>query len=354
MSGVREPQTAVRRVPDGVGAAPAVVVLRALALGDLLTAVPALRAIRRAFPRHLRYLTAPVWLHPLVAHADLADVCLGAAPTGDGSIWRTRDPRERIALERAQIGGLVGAPCKPDVAINLRGVRAELHYALLRLGPRRFIGFANVEVPRSVDGPAWDPDEHEVMRWCRLLSTSGFACDPSELDITSPETELSQRLAGCVVIHPGAGSPARQWPEDRWAELARELRQAGRRVVLTGGRDETAACGRVAGMAGIQPEDNLVGSLRVLDLLAVIGSARLVISVDTGVAHMAFASRTRSITLYGPMPPSRWGPPRNGRHQVIWRGAVGEPYADRPDPTILAISTSDVLAAARRELELSL
>jgi ADP-heptose:LPS heptosyltransferase len=335
---------------EAIGDEAAVVVLRALALGDLLTAVPALRGIHAAFPGYTRYLTSPAWLRPLVEHLDLADVCLSCAPGSDGGLWLTNDLEDRIPLERAQLNGLVGAPSNPDVAVNLRGVREATHLALLRLAPRRFIGFANPAVPASAGGPAWDPDEHEVSRWCRLLASSGVPTDPTDLHVSAPQTIISRCLHGCSIVHPGAGSPARQWPRSRWATVARWLRERGDRVVITGSAGEFATADQVAASAGIPGDDVLAGRLTAVEMLSVVGAARLLASSDTGVAHMAYAVRTPSVTLFGPTPPSLWGPPPDPRHRVVWAGARGDPYAIKPDPTILAISVDEVLDELARYL----
>jgi uncharacterized protein YjbJ (UPF0337 family) len=66
---------------------------------------------------------------------------------------------------------------------------------------------------------------------------------------------------------------------------------------------------------------------------------------DTGVAHLATVFGVRSVLLFGPTPPSEWGPPAGrSRHVVLHRGARGDPHGAEPDPALLAISVEDVLA----------
>jgi ADP-heptose:LPS heptosyltransferase len=84
-------------------------------------------------------------------------------------------------------------------------------------------------------------------------------------------------------------------------------------------------------------------------LAALTASARLVISGDTGMAHLASAYARPSVTLFGPVPPSEWGPPRHPRHQVLWEGARGyhgDPHASRTDPALCAITVDAVCEAA--------
>ncbi|HSX97856.1 MAG TPA: glycosyltransferase family 9 protein, partial [Streptomyces sp.] len=84
-------------------------------------------------------------------------------------------------------------------------------------------------------------------------------------------------------------------------------------------------------------------------LSALVAAARAVVSGDTGIAHLAVAHATPSVTLFGPVPPSRWGPPAHPRHQVLWHtGPDGDPHGRRTDPVLLRIRPEDVLDALGR------
>ncbi len=68
------------------------------------------------------------------------------------------------------------------------------------------------------------------------------------------------------------------------------------------------------------------------------------LSADTGVAHLATAFGTPSVTLFGPTPPGEWGPPPDRpQHAVLYRGGRGDPHGERPDAALLAITVDDVL-----------
>jgi ADP-heptose:LPS heptosyltransferase len=300
---------------------PIVLILRALGLGDLLTAVPAVRALARAFPHHRRVLAAPAALAPL-AHLT-------------GAIDDVLDTPTLATPSLAQM---------PDVAVNLHGHGPQSHQALLALWPRRLIAFAHPEIPRTAGAPAWRQDEHEVHRWCRLLEGHGVPADPSDLDLTPPVLPAPGAAAGATVMHPGAASPARRWPPARWAAVARAERQAGRRVLVTGGAGEARLARRVAQEAGLAA-DAVHTDGDVLTLAAVVAAAGRVVVGDTGVAHLATALGTPSIVLFGPTPPARWGPPAGRRrHRALWAGRTGDPHAAVPDPGLLEITVDDVLA----------
>lgn len=304
---------------------PTLVVLRALGLGDFLTAVPAYRALARAFPRHRRVLAAPVSLAPLVGLLD-------------GAFDELADTTPLAPLAR----GLHGA----DVAINLHGRGPQSHRVLLAARPARLIAYAHPEIPETSDGPAWDPEEHEVLRWCRLLAVAGIPAIPGQLDLALPAVEVPAAWRGATVLHAGAASEARRWPADRWAAVAAAERRRGRTVLLTGGADEAERVRGIAARAGLGDDAVLAGRTGLDALAALVAHARCVVSGDTGIAHVATAYRTPSVVLFGPVAPTLWGPPRHRRqHRVLWSGTVGDPHANAVDAGLLAIGVGDVLDA---------
>jgi ADP-heptose:LPS heptosyltransferase len=300
--------------------------LRASGLGDLLTAVPALRAVSAAAPDARHVLATSVGLEALAASIGGIDVVVPAAVGPDET-----------------------PPFAPvELAVNLHGSGPQSHQLLLRCRPDRLIAFGCAAA--AVDGPEWDPDEHEISRWCRLLDESGIPADPDDLELSVPPGPLPPDVRGATLVHPGAGSPARQWPLGRWAALAAAEVGDGHRVVVTTGPGE-ASLGQ--GIAAAVPQVTVVDCSRDLDLLArTVDSARVVVCGDTGVAHLATALRTPSVVLFGPEPPSRWGPPP-GRpwHAVLWAGRRGDPHGLRPDPGLLEISVLDVLLEVRHVRE---
>jgi len=302
---------------------PTLLALRALGLGDLLTAVPALRALEAAYPTHHRTLATTATMVPLARHvAGFHDVI----------------PVDPLAP-------LPAGP-EPDVAVNLHGRGPQSSTVLLARRPRRLIAFACGDVR----GPEWRAGEHEVARWCRLLTEEGLDADPSQLDIEPPA--LPQGLpdvSGATLVHPGAAYAARRWPPGRWAEVARSEAVKGRRVFVTGGPVEAAMASEVAAGAGLPTSANLAGRTDVLGLAALVARAGRLVSADTGVAHLATALRCPSVVLFGPVPPSEWGPPV-GRpaHIALWCGRRGDPLGDTCDPGLLLLEPADVIAALAR------
>jgi ADP-heptose:LPS heptosyltransferase len=306
-----------------------VVVLRALGLGDLLTAFPALRAVREAFPHARTTLLMRPDLGALAVYAGCADRVV---------------PLDRLApLPQAVTGA--------DVMVNLHGRGPESHMVLLAAHPRRLIAFANQAA--GVDGPAWKPHEHEVHRWCRLLAESGIPAAPDRLELSPPPLPASLGgAAGATLIHPGAASESRRWPVERWAAVACAEIGRGHRVILTGTAAEWRRCHAIVSAANLEPRDCLAGRTSLLELAALVGVAGLVLTGDTGVAHLATAVGRPSVVLFGPVPPSEWGPPPDRPwHVALWAGQYGDPQGGCVDPGLLDITVPDVVTATERARE---
>jgi ADP-heptose:LPS heptosyltransferase len=305
-------------------------VLRALGLGDLLTAVPALRGLARAFPHHERILAAPAVLAPLVPliDADGAPAVHGLIPAGE---LQPLPPAVRGA----------------EVAVNLHGRGPQSHRLLLGSGARRYLWFGNPAVPESAGAPEWRSDEHEVGRWCRMLSEQGVPADPHELALRRPAGRLiSGVAAGATIVHPGAASPARRWPAERFADVARREAARGRSVVVTGSAGERWLARRVAQLAGLAEDRVLAGRTDLEELARLVAAAGRVVCGDTGMGHLATAFQTPSVVLFGPTPPREWGPPSApGRHRALWAGRRGDPHGEQPDTGLLSITTHDVASA---------
>jgi ADP-heptose:LPS heptosyltransferase len=298
-----------------------ILVLRALGVGDLAAGVPAVRALRAAFPDRTLALAAPTWLTPLIELIGGVDRIVPA----DGLAARLELPA-------------------PELAVNLHGSGPESHRLLQALTPGELWAFAS-PAAGHFHGPTWAEEEHEVRRWCRLLSHYDIRSDPADLSLAVPAAEVPR---GVTIIHPGAKSPARRWP--RFAEVARRLATQGHHVVVTGSAGERELALAVAQDAGLPPSAVLAGETGLGELAALVAHARLLVSGDTGIAHLATAYGTPSVVLFGPVPPRRWGPPPDrAYHRAIWHGTRAE-RGDTLDPgvhpALLQVSVDEVLAAA--------
>ena len=285
-----------------------VLLLRALGLGDFLTGVPAYRAVRRAFPGHRIVLAAPAALADLIPLTGAIDELLPAAEL------------EPVAWTGAA----------PDVAIDLHGRGPASHRLLAALRPQRLIVFGGRH-GGGFAGPPWRPGEQG---W---PAGAGFARLRHPRRPRRPAAHGRTRRRprpgrsrgrphrpGPTLVHPGAAAPSPRWPRDRFAAVAGDLARLGHRIAVTGSAAERPLARDVARRAGLPPRSVLAGCNSLAALAALTASARLVVSGDTGLAHLASAYARPSVVLFGPVPPAEWGPPLHPRHQVLWAG--GDDY----------------------------
>lgn len=299
---------------------PLLLVLRALQLGDLLVAVPALHALRRAYPDHHLVYAGPAWLRDAVALV------------GGYGLLPTVGLSEPLAVEQGSV----------DVAVNLHGRGPESQLLIEAVGARQVISHAS----DHWDGPDWVADIHERRRWTRLLQWHGVAADPDDVRLEPPPVPTPWPDA--TVVHVGAAFASRLWPESRFAEVADRLAQSGHHVVITGSPGERARSLAVAARAGLPEESVFAGRLSLGALIALVVEARLVVSADTGAAHLATAYRRPSVVLFGPARPEQWAPPP-GPHIILTKAGLrrGDAFARDPDPALLGVQAQEVLDAVR-------
>ncbi|KIA75168.1 glycosyltransferase, LPS heptosyltransferase family [Arthrobacter sp. MWB30] len=310
---------------DGNRNQPLLLALRALKLGDLLVAVPALRGLRRAFPEHRILYAGPAWI-------------AGALElVGGVEHLPTPGLDEPLTLPHGSV----------DVAVNLHGNGAESRLRIQELGANRVVAHAS----DGIAGPSWITGIPERERWTRLLTWHGIDADPLDYRLNRPT--VSSPRPGATVIHVGAAYGSRLWPVERFADVAVDLAAAGHRIVLTGGASERARAEEVAALAGLKganlDDGVLAGQQGLAEFAATIAEARLVVSADTGAAHLASAYERPSVVLFGPAPAEEWGPPP-GPHVVLTAVELrrGDVFSAEPDPALLAVSVRDVLDAVER------
>jgi hypothetical protein len=299
---------------------PVLLVLRALKLGDLLVAVPALHALRRAFPKHRLLYAAQGWLEDAVTLV------------GGFELLPTHGLDEPLALAAGTV----------DVAVNLHGRGPESQQRIEALQARQTISHRSDWGP----GPAWLDGIHERERWTRLLQWHGISADPRDLFLGPPRCPAPHCEA--TLVHVGAAYGSRLWPVERFAEVSVRLRDAGHSILFTGGAADRPRAAEVARLAGVESSAVVAGRQSLGQFAASVAGARLVVSADTGAAHLASAYRRPSVVLFGPAPPEEWGPPP-GPHIALTKAELrrGDTFAPDPDPALLGVSAQSVLDAVR-------
>lgn len=316
----RKPHAPARRIA----------VFRALQLGDMLCAVPALRALREGEPdAHITLIGLP-WAQEFVSRFGALVDALMVFPGAPGM------PEQSYAEAAAAPFYAAARAARFDLAIQLHGSGSLSNAVVRRLGARRTAGFC----PDAADHDAahttgvrstregmllpW-PQGNEVVRLLSLMQALGYpAADPHLEFPLRPLDHASWRLlaeehglgpGGYVCIHAGARMLSRRWPLQRFAEAGRALRRHWK-VVLTGSRDEAALIDQLARRIG-KPVVNLCGQTSLGTLAALIGHARLLLCNDTGASHIAAAMDTPSVVVSCGSDSARWAPLDASLHRVL-------------------------------------
>ena len=310
-------------------------VFRGLYLGDLVAATGALRALRHGYPEAEITLISLPWATALAPHLPHVDRLLPypGAPGLDGG-KSDEDLEKFLARMRAE---------RFDLAVNMHGRGPTSTRLVASFEARRTAGFMGADIidapPLDVEVP-WDAEIHESRKLLLLAKEAGGlpagahgGAEP-ELRVRVEDDRRARALLlpgrPLALVHPGASVSEKRWPEDAFGQVAKGLLRRGYAVAVTGGSKEKELTRRVAGFA--PGTLDLGGRTDLSTLVALVARASVVISNDTGPAHLAYASKTPSVTLFGPSTDvDCWGPLDRGRHAVHF----GNPISEVPANTVL-------------------
>jgi ADP-heptose:LPS heptosyltransferase len=301
---------------------PKIAVVRALQLGDLLCGVPALRALRAALPgSRIVLLGLPGALGFVKRFSFYLDGLL-EFPGFPGLPERPFQPRKFPAfLAAAQAERF-------DLAIQMHGSGSLLNPFTELLGARSMAGFflPGQYCPDPQRFLPYPEKEPEVRRLLKLMEFLGFPSrgeelefplreeDRRELEAIEEGTGLGNREYGC--LHPGARSPARRWPPERFARIGDGLAAEGLVVVLTGSSEEAVLTRAVQEAMRAEAID-LAGRTSLGSLAAILSGSRILVSNDTGVSHLAAALHVASVVVFTASDPGRWAPLDRARHRPV-------------------------------------
>ncbi|MCK4546637.1 MAG: lipopolysaccharide heptosyltransferase II [Candidatus Eisenbacteria sp.] len=283
-------------------------------LGDIVTATPALEYLRKEYPEAEITLVVGPWAAPLLdGYPGIDRLVVYASPKYARVVAPSQGRNLRFLLPHTRY----------DLIVGLRDDWSTLEFSLFA-GAKRRADRGTVRLRdrigrimsrlRRVPEPA---PLHEVETNLRIVG-AGALEDSAGPHLQIPEdalewadrevARLADNVKGYVVFHPGAYSPLRRWPMERFVDVARWLRQArDLGVVITGSAQETDVAEAIAGKAG-PGVLSLAGKTSLARAVAVISRARAMLSVDTGLMHVATAVGTPVVALVGPEDPARFGP----------------------------------------------
>jgi heptosyltransferase-1 len=327
-----------------------ILIVRTSALGDVIHTLPLATALRRQLPATKIGWVVERRFAPLLADSGAIDEVLEVALKD----WRRRPfaagTWRELAAFLARLQAFAAEVVIDTMGNHKGGLLAALTLADRRLGPRR----ADRREPSSavwLSEPLALTGRHAVDRTLSLLA--GLGLEPGAADFAGPEILPEASCEGPtppLLIHPGAGWRNKEYPAERWSEVASELTATtGLELGVLSGPGEEALAQRVA--AGCSAA-RLLPAPSLDSLIAHLRRARLLLAGDTGPLHLARALGTEVLCLLGPTDPARngaYGAPRSNLSHLLpcsfCYQRLGEAKA-----CLLAIEPAAVAHLARRLL----
>ena len=339
-------------------------VLHAGGLGDYLFTLPALAALRAAYPSAELVLLGAAWhARELGGRPGPIDRFL-VAPALPGV--RTPEPGEEATADEL----LEAARAERfDLALQLHGGGRNSNPLVRRLGARTTAGLRASDAPGLDRWVRYVYYQQEVFRYLEAVSLVGatpVTVVPS-FEVTAADRADAAAVAGepappRIALHPGASDSRRRWPPSRFAAVGDELAAAGNDIVLTGTPGERAILDEVRrGMR--HPARPLVGALSLGGLAGLYAGCALVIANDTGPLHLAAAVGAATVGIFWVGNLINGAPLTRGRHRPIASWTIHCPrcgedctrdaYPSRPgegcdhrDPFVTDVPVAEVLEAA--------
>lgn len=290
-------------------------VIRGGALGDFILTFPVLNALREAAPDSRLEVLAYPGIAALAETSGLID-----------------------AFRSIEYGPLAGFFTRGSVLDpGLRGYFASFDLILSYLYDPDGIFAENLQnagASRVVTGPHRPGESsHAIDQLAAPLTALGL---PLAGRATRLALEPAVHEALTVALHPGSGSAAKNWPVEKWRQLAGKLLAANPEVKLAiiGGEADAAAVSALRGLAASRVV--LWENLPLPELARRLAGARLYLGHDTGISHLAAAAGVPSLLLFGPSDPGVWAPPHE--HVRVLRAPEGN-LPNLPVATVLGALT---------------
>lgn len=334
-----------------------VALLRVSRIGDFICATPALRALRRALPdAEITMITLPM-LRDLAIRLPHLNRFV-PFPGFPGLAEQLFDARRAVSILQEM------QEERFDLVIQMQGSGVYSNPFVLLLGAKATAGFVRPgDDAGLLDAALPYPQHlHEVRGVLSLMNFLGIETQGEEIefplwpeDIAEASALLEQARPPLIGLHAAAREKTRRWPIERFAEVGRVLRaRHGGTVVLLGEPKEEHVGTRLVQLVG-EPCLNLVGQTSLVVLGAVIARLAVMVTNDTGPAHISYAVKTPTVTIFGAGNPATNGPLQDGPYRVLAHPVPCRPcgYELCPIgyPCLQGITVEQVVEAAEEIIE---
>jgi len=348
----------------GGGSVERILIVRLSAMGDVIHTLPAVQALREAFPKAMiGWLIEERWAELLcAAGAPQRGARSAQRPlvdwvhTVDLKSWRRSLFAMTTAQQIARVWNDVRA-ARYDVALDMQGAIRSSLLARWSGAPVIYGEAEPRESPASLlyTRRAITRGQHVIEQYlsvAELVTQRALTASHVELPRDpAAEARIDQRLrqegfGDFAILNPGAGWGAKRWPAERYGRVAHALAADGVRSILNYGPGEDNLAR--------EAEDASAGAARavkfsITELIALTRRARLFVGGDTGPMHLAASLQIPVVAIFGPTDPARNGP--YGTRSIVLRNpASPTTHARRaqPDEGLLEVGVEAVVGAARR------
>lgn len=294
-----------------------IAVFRALQLGDLLCALPAVAHLKRCFPDSILYMIGLPHMKSLAERYDFIDEFI--VFPGYAGLPELPTP------DLAEIDRFVQEMQKRDfdLLLQMHGSGTIVNDFLKLWKAKRLIGFCPDRRNANKDWLHYPDDLHEVDRHLALLEHMGLKVESTDRRILFPlkfsdwegfhVLERQVNLRHYAIVHVGSRNVDRQWPLSNFKYLAEYLHHRGLQIVLTGTVAEENLVDEMEQLLEI-PVINLAGKTDLGVLGCLVRNAAMLVCNCTGISHVAAALETCSIVISLDGEPNRWGPINKSLH----------------------------------------
>lgn len=304
-----------------------IAVLRAGGLGDFIFTLPALDALREAYPdAEITLLGGPLQTELLSGRPEPVARAIPVPPsTGvngpDTGVDEDEEKLERFFARMREE--------RFDLALQMHGGGGYSNAFVRRLEARVTAGTQAPDAPPLDRTVPYVYFQSEILRYLEIAGLVGARTAELEPRLRVTVADLSEAsdmvpgTAGTLVaLHPGAGDERRRWPPEKFAAVGDALASAGARVAVVGVEEDRAL---ISGIVDIMDHEafDLCGQLSLGGLAGLLSRCAVVVSNDSGPLHLAGAVGAATVGIYWGPNLINAGPPNRVRHRpaLSWRSS---------------------------------
>lgn len=295
-----------------------IAIFRVLQLGDFLCAIPAIRALRYAYPKaHIAWIGLPDTEHLQTRFAHYINEFI-SFPGYPGLPEQGYNPAQLVAfLRRMQKRNF-------DLVLQMQGNGTYVNPLVALFGAKKVAGFYKPDYfkPNEQYFIPYPEHLHEIERHLSLINHLHIPIGDNRLEfpILKEDRNICEKFqlspGNFICIHPGARGVSRRWNPKYFAQLANRCLDEGLGVAITGTKAEASIAKELAEQMRREPLI-LTGKTDLDDIAQLLKQAKGLLSNCTGVAHIAYALDVPAVVISMDGEPSRWGPLNARKQQII-------------------------------------